>query len=169
MTETEIIEKILQGDVDKFSLLLDKYQRQILAYTARLLNYNQHDAEDVTSNAFVKAFVNLAGFNQTLKFNSWLYRIAHNEAVNFIKQNSRYFTFDNQTFEAPVNFDFDKPNKEDLEKILSRLKIEDKNILVLFYLEEKSLREISQILKITENNAKVKLHNARNKAKKLVK
>ncbi len=169
MTDTEIIDKIIKGDKDSFSLLLDRYQRQILAYTARLLNFHQEDAEDITSQTFVKCYINLAGYNPKLKFSSWLYRIAHNEAVNLIKKKSKQFTADLEKIEVAGDFDPDKPSREDLEKILAKLKLDDRNILALFYLEEKSIKEIAEILKTSEGSIKTRLNRARNRAKEIVK
>ena len=59
MTDQEIVNLTLNEDKNYFGVLVEKYQRQILAYTARFLNFNQHDAEDTASNTFMKAFVNL--------------------------------------------------------------------------------------------------------------
>lgn len=63
---------------------------------------------------------------------------------------------------------FEENNKRiDLDNVLGQLKPDDKNILVLFYVQELSLEQIGEILKITTNNAKVRLFRARDKAKKL--
>jgi RNA polymerase sigma-70 factor, ECF subfamily len=166
-----IIQKVLEGDKESFGQLIEKYETQILAYCARLLNFNQENAKDVAANTFMKVYINLASYNPKLQFSSWLYRIAHNEAVNFIKQNSKHFSIDWEQNEhiGITNLDFDKPNKMDLEKILSKLKPKEKNLLVLFYLEEKSIKEIAEILKTSESSVKSMLSYARNKAKSLVK
>jgi RNA polymerase sigma-70 factor, ECF subfamily len=171
LTDQQIVELSLNQDKNQFGLLVEKYQRQILAYTARLLNFNQDDAQDVASNAFMKAFINLASYNPNLKFSSWLYRIAHNEAVNFIKKNSKHYSFNPQDSDylKIQNYDFEKPKREDLEKILSKLSPTDRNLLVLFYFEEKSINEISEILKTTTGSVKARLSQARVKAKKFVK
>lgn len=170
MTDQEIINLTLNEDKNHFEVLVEKYQRQILAYTARLLNFNQHDAEDAASNAFMKAFINLGSYNPSLKFSSWLYRIAHNESINCIKKNSKHYSFNPQTSDylEIINFDFEKPKKEDLEKILNKLNPNDRNLLILFYFEQKSLQEISEILKTTAGSVKTRLNLARKKAKQFV-
>lgn len=168
LEDVELVKLTLSKDTNYYEQLVLRYQEKILRYLLRVLNYNHQDAEDVTSETFMKAYINLASFNQQMKFSSWLYRIAHNEAVNLIKKKSKSFSVDLDNFQyLPEEIDFEKPRKDDLEKILANLKIDDKNILTLFYLEEKSLREISDILKITENNVAVKLKRARDKAKKI--
>ncbi len=171
MTDHDIVKNILGGDKTAFSELLEIYQRQILAYCARLLSFHQEDAQDATSETFLKVYINLASYNLNLKFSSWIYRIAHNESVNIIAKKSKIYIkpLDDQLDILFTEIDFDKPRKEDIEKILSQLSVDDRNLLILFYLEEKSLREIGEILKISDNNVAVKLNRARTKAKKLVK
>lgn len=168
MTDQELVELILEGEKDYFEELLSRYQRQIFVYLLRLLNFHQEDSEDVLSNTFLKVYINLASYNSKMRFSSWIYRIAHNEAVNYIKKKSKNFTSDIEKVEIGFEIDFDKPKKDDLEKVLNKLKPDDKNILILFYLEERTVREISDILKISESNVKVRLNRARNRAKKIV-
>jgi len=169
LSDQQVIGQILSSQTELFSILVERYQQKIFSYTLRLLNYNQQDAEDAAANAFLKAYISLASYNSSLKFSSWLYRIAHNEAVNLIRKNSQYYTADTAHLDIAQDFDFDKPNKIDLEKILAKLSEDYKNILTLFYLEELSLEEISEILKISTNAVAVRLNRARNKARQLIK
>jgi RNA polymerase sigma-70 factor (ECF subfamily) len=167
LDDNEVVRLTVERDKNHFAEIVGRYERPIFAYLLRLLSFNRQDAEDVTAETFLKAFVNLRGFNRRLKFSSWLYRIAHNEAVNLIKKKSKTYNIDVTEVEIPTNIDFDKPNREDLEKILSRLSFDDRNLLTLFYLEELSIREIAEIYKLTEGNIKVKLNRARGRAKDL--
>ncbi len=188
--DLEVIDLILAGNTNLFERILDNYQHQILVYCTRFLNWHTEDGEDATSSTFVKAYINLASFNPKLQFSSWLYRIAHNEAINKIKQNSKHFALPIDRIEEKngENDNFSKglvykdefsitgtgifeevDQKVDLDDILGQLNPSDKNILLLFYIQELSLEQIGEILKITTNNAKVRLFRARDKAKKLAK
>jgi RNA polymerase sigma factor (sigma-70 family) len=120
---------------------------------------------------FFKAYKNLASFKRNLKFSSWLYRIAHNTAVNLIRDKSKLFYVDIETFwSVPAKFKDDvKLTHSELEQVLEKLNPDDRNLLILFHLEEKSLREISDIVKLTENTVAVKLKRARIKARKFLK
>ena len=171
MTDQDIVKQILAGDKTAFTQLLEKYQRQILVYCLRLLNFHQEDAQDAVSETFLKVYVNLAGYNPSLKFSSWLYRIAHNESVNIISKKSKYQlkALDEVIDTLPSEINFDKPRKADLEKILSQLSVDDRNVLTLFYLQAKSLNEIGEILKMSDNSVAVKLSRARTRAKEFVK
>lgn len=170
-TDQQIVSSVLSGDKDKFELIVEKYYNKLHRYASRLLNYNSQDADDATSSAMLKAYQNLAGYNPKLKFSSWIYRITHNEAVNIIRKNSNFFSFD--PFNSSINFIPGQKDvnisKVEVEKVLTQLKEKDKNILVLFYLEELSIQEISEVLKSTPNSIKSRLSQARSKAKKLIK
>jgi RNA polymerase sigma-70 factor (ECF subfamily) len=161
-----LIDKILHGESDLFAQIVDEYDRQILVYCLKMLNFHQEDAEDVAMQVFTKVYLNLASYNSKQKFSSWIYRIAHNETVNFIKKNSRQWTVELTDF-LPV---FSQPkedyfNSQILDKVLNNLKSNDKEILILFYLQELSLQEIGDVLKLTENSVAQRLRRARNRAK----
>jgi RNA polymerase sigma-70 factor (ECF subfamily) len=167
MEDKDIVAKILQGDADSFELLVDKYYDAILRYCARLLSFHHHDAEDATSQAFINCYRHLGGYNPRLKFSSWLYRIAHNESVSIIRKKSKYYTVDPTTIEISDSTEPAQYVVEDLERILIQLKEPERNILTLFYLQEQSINEISEILKISVSAVKVRLKRARDKAKSI--
>ena len=169
LTDQDIVAQILQGAKEQFTLLVERYYDKLRRYALRLLNYNEADADDATSSAFLKAYQNLAGYNPKLQFSSWIYRITHNEAVNLIRRNSKFFTFDPFTSSLaflPGQKDVDI-SKLEVEQALSKLKPNDRNLLVLFYLEELSLKEISEILKSTPGSIKARLSLARKAARKI--
>jgi RNA polymerase sigma factor (sigma-70 family) len=170
LTDEDLVKLILQGKTECFEVIVDRYERQILAYTARLLNFHQQDAEDVTSETFFRAYRSIASFKSNLKFSSWLYRIAHNTAVNLIKDKSKLFYIDLDDFWFVHSPQKDqKIDTKDLDKILDKLSVTDRSLLVLFHLEEKSLKEIGDIFKLTQNTVAVKLRRARARATKILK
>lgn len=170
-SDEDLVEMVLANNQNAFEELVNRWEKPILRYTSRLLNFHPQDAEDVTSEVFFKAYKNLASFKRNLKFSSWLYRIAHNTAVNLIRDKSKLFYVDIETFwTVPAKFKDDvKLTHGELEQVLEKLNPTDRNLLILFHLEEKSLREISDILKLTENTVAVKLKRARIRARKFLK
>jgi RNA polymerase sigma-70 factor (ECF subfamily) len=168
--DLELVQKVLRGEIQAFEKILNRYEQPIMRYALRLLNYHQQDAEDVTSETFIRAYQNLASFKQHLSFSSWLYRIAHNQAVNLIKKKSKTLLIDLDQFWfllGPKEDQFPY-GKQDLENVLKQLSPEDRSLLILFHLEEKSLKEISDIYKLSQNTVAVRLRRARLKAKKII-
>ncbi len=170
LTDIELCQRILDREQQLFEVILQRYERMIFGYCMKILNNNIQDCEDVVSETFFKIYKNIASYNPNHKFSSWAYRIAHNTAVNLIKKKSGLFFVDMSTF-----WDLAMPSKEesifdikDLERVLDKLKFEDKNILVLFYIQEKTLAEIADILNITSNTVAQKLSRSRKKAKRII-
>jgi len=168
-TDEELVELALKDSTNgAFDEIVNRWEQPILRYCRRLLNYNETEAQDAVSETFLKAWKNLASYKKEFKFSSWLYRVAHNAAVNMIRSNSKFFSIDLQDFwyiPAPEKEE-SKLTSDELEVVLSNLKESDRNLLILFHLEEKSLREISDILKLSENTIAVKLKRARERARK---
>lgn len=170
LSDQELVILTLESSHRAFEEIVNRYQEPILRYTLRLLNNNQQDAQDVVSESFFRAFKNLASYKPDHKFSSWLYRIAHNQAVSMIKSKSNMFFVDIENFFQIISPPKQEPiiSLQELDQILDQLKLKDKNLLVLFYLEQKSLREISDILFLTENTVAQQLSRARQKARNII-
>ena len=86
--DRECIRHCLQGDVEAFAILIDRYQRQMfnIAYG---MTHNYEDAQDITQSVFIKVYEKLRLYKTKYKFFSWLYRITVNETLNFIKKNKQ--------------------------------------------------------------------------------
>jgi RNA polymerase sigma factor (sigma-70 family) len=169
LTDPELVKITLEGQHLAFEELVNRYQQPIYRYCYRLLNFNPNDAEDATSESLFKAFKSLATYKSEYKFSSWLYRIAHNCAVNIIKDKSKMFFVDIESFWGVQAEEKEVLPLEryELEKILGKLKINDRNILTLFYLEDKTIKDISDILKLAENTVAQKISRARARARKI--
>ncbi|MDD3086550.1 MAG: RNA polymerase sigma factor [Patescibacteria group bacterium] len=163
-------------DKENFSQIVNRYASKIQRYIARVTG-NWQESEDITQEVFFKAYVNIASFNPKLKFSSWLYRIAHNESVNYIKKNYRTR---NVELKENINKDlsddqkiFEKidatPNSKLVQKTLMELPPRDREIINLVFFEEKSYIEVSDILKMPINSIGPTISRAKNKLKILIK
>jgi RNA polymerase sigma-70 factor, ECF subfamily len=181
LSDKEIILGVIDGKKGDFEILVNRYYRQILSYLSRLLNYNQGDAEDILQETFMNAYVNLVTYNPSLSFSSWLYRIAHNLAIDLIRKKSKSYNIDTNdqiTQNQIHNDDYfiqeadEKAESaisiERLESILSRLDLETRNLLTMFYLQGLSLNEISDIFKTSSNTIAARLKRGREKAQKII-
>ncbi len=168
LSDEEIIEKVRQSDEELYALIIDRYQAKLIRYVYNLIKDKQK-AEDIVQETFIKAYINLNVFNIKKKFSSWIYQIAHNETINHIKKHHR---------EVPLPDDFDYQSEEDLEKdfdqketskkvskCLEKIPLLYKEPLSLYYIEEKSYQEISDILRIPMGTVATRI----NRAKKIYK
>ncbi len=180
-TDKEVIQSIIDGNREDFEILVNRYYKQITAYLGRLLNFNEGDVQDVLQETFINAFVNLVTYNSSLSFSSWLYRIAHNLAVDLIRKKSKYYIIDtndqvaqnqiyqNQTITNQSDQEHENIiNNERLTSILQRLDLEPRTTLTLFYLQGLSLNEIADIFKTSPNTIAARLKRAKEKAKKII-
>jgi len=88
LSDEGLVGLVRSKDQELYAVLMRRYQAKLLRYANYLVRNNQR-AEDVVQEAFIKAFVNLQGFNTKKKFSSWIYRIVHNEAINQLKKYSK--------------------------------------------------------------------------------
>lgn len=175
MTDEQLVEKLQQGDEEALGELIRRYQQKLFFYVTKLIG-SKDDAEDVVQETFLKVYQNIQSFELDRKFSSWIYRIAHNQAINLAKKRSRV-----QAIEA-VNLDwFAEHEKEvddflateerlelsnDMMKLIDDLRLEYREILVLYYFEEKSYEEISDILQIPKATVGAWLSRAKQQLKK---
>jgi len=169
-SDEQIIEIVRASNPELFSIIMRRYQDKLIRYVNNLTR-NKDLTTDVVQESFIKVFINLRGFNTKMKFSSWIYRIAHNEAVNAIKKFSKEVSF-------PENIDFssDEDIQEDYEKTETVARVEkcfDKmpilysEPLSLYYIEEKSYEEISDILRIPMGTVATRINRAKILMKKI--
>jgi RNA polymerase sigma-70 factor, ECF subfamily len=168
ISDKELVDSTLKGDISSFEKIVIKYEKSLLRYATRLLNNNAQDAEDVVSVTFFRAYKYLNSFDQKNKFSSWLYRIVHNQAVDLIKKKSGMFFVDLDNFIFVQKKTEENIKKQELEFVLDKLKQNDKNLLILYYLEEMTLNEIAEILNLTSNTVAKQLSRARTRAKQMI-
>jgi RNA polymerase sigma-70 factor (ECF subfamily) len=138
-----------------YEIIVERYEPKLRRYVPRFIHCSDADAQDIIQDVFINAYRNLNGFDTDLKFSSWLYRIAHNEAVSHLRRLSARPTIimEDETFEAlasELNTETEVGNKLEgikLHAAIGRLDEKYRDVIVLRYLEEKSYDEISDILR----------------------
>lgn len=174
LSDEALIELIIKDDQELFGEIVKRYQDKLERYIVRL-GSSTEQAQDIVQDTFIKSFKNLRSFNTKFKFSSWIYRIAHNEAINLFKKESKYqkFSFSDWLSEVlPSNENIEekivtKIDLEQLKKQLAKLDFKYKEVLILYYLEEKKYIEISKILKIPTSTVGIRLSRAKIQFKKL--
>ncbi len=170
-------------DHRNFEVLMERYEPLLLRYIKRIANVSREEAEDLLQEIFIKVYRNLNGFDQKLKFSSWIYRIAHNEIVNHVyKQkvrsvvtsmddnNEHHLKQGKWTEESEAYFDLEsKESSKRLRDALMELPEKYREVLILKFFEDKSYREISDILKKPEGTVATLINRAKKKFKKVAK
>ena len=163
-TDEELVEEIRSRDPELYAVIIDRYQAKLLRYAGNLVK-DEHKAADIVQDAFIKAFVNLRGFDTGRKFSSWIYRIVHNEAMNAAVRHER---------ELPMADDFDAPSGEDIETNYGRKETAEqveaclRNLPLIFseplqlhYIDGKSYEEMSDILRVPIGTVATRMRRAK--------
>jgi RNA polymerase sigma-70 factor (ECF subfamily) len=173
LTDAEIVARTLR-DTSAFALLVERYEAKLLRYIRRLGVRNVEDGEDVLQEIFIKVYKNLNAFDNTLSFSSWIYRIAHNEAISFYRKQSvrpeghqiadsedvLMWLPENDTTSAERLFDT-TVNAEALRTALRTLDEKYRDAIILRYFEHKEYDEISDILKIPIGSVGTLIHRGK--------
>ena len=167
-TDPPLIRRCLANDAAAFEELLNRYKNQIFSFILRLVR-NPEDAEDLAQETFVKAFRGLNSYDTSRPFISWLFRIAHNTCVDFLraKKPQALSIDDENTPDIPDGPDSThktvelKIQQEEAEKLLAGLPPLYSEVLLLQFREEMPMRQIAEILQLPEGTVKVRLFRAK--------
>ncbi len=173
--EIEWIKRAQQGDSEAFGPLVQKHQQRVFSLVHHLVR-RRDEVEDLAQEIFIKAFRAIRSYNFQSSFATWLSRIATNHCYDYLRHErasrvSFYWQMgeDKQReLENNVASHPEELNHEDrtvlrdlVDKLLSRAPENDRSILVLKELQDFSVEEIAEILKLKPTTVKVRLHRAR--------
>lgn len=163
-SDEEIVEKTRSIDQEFYAVIVERYQNKLLRYATNLIR-DEDKAVDVVQSSFIKAFINLKGFNIKKKFSSWIYRIVHNEAINIIKKYQKEIRPpDGIDFKSEEDIEKNFEQKEivaKVEKCLEKMPLLYSEPLTLYYIDERSYKEISDILRIPMGTVATRISRAK--------
>jgi len=175
ISDNDLVEIIRKKDQEKYSEIVDRYQKKLFIYIYRLIG-NKEEAEDLLQDVFVKAYKNLNSYDISRKFSSWIYRIAHNEAVNHIKRKSlkKFISWEtivstkdkldsSSEEEGADKVWLKKEASREVEKTINELPFKYKQVLTLRYYSERSYEEIAEILGKPVNTVGTLINRAKKK------
>jgi len=157
------MERCSKGDRQAFEALLVKYEKPVYNAAYRML-HNPEDARDVTQTVFLKVYESLDQYDPSHRFFSWIYRIALNESINWLKKSSRQEALEHEAADqgdGPEQQAGDAQLGESMEKALMMLKSEYRAVIVLKHVLGCSYIEISEVLDIPEKKVNSRLYTAR--------
>ena len=152
----EELAKSVSSDTKAYDELMERYEAKLLRYIRRLAQLNVQDAEDILQDVFLKAYVRIGDFDCDLRFSSWIYRITHNAVISEYRRSSKR-KGDIEIEEAPIKALLDDINipaemdksilQKTVREALDELPIKQREPLELFYFEDKTVNEISDIIR----------------------
>ncbi len=177
--KTSDVELVTLSLVDKecFSYLVRRYQDKIYRYIKRISSFSDDLVGDIIQNTFIKTYINLNSFDTRMQFSSWLYRIAHNETISFLRKNKKHieatlFPDDSmELFLSDIHIENTKHGSEMQEllwKAINQLKQKYRDIIILKYFEHKSYDEISDIIQKPPGTVATWLSRAKGDIKKFL-
>lgn len=161
LPEKEIIQKIQNGEINYFELLVKKYSQILLRYT-KIKTENEQDSHDIVQNSFIKSYKAINRFDLQKPFYPFIFTILKNEISEFYRKNRKHFQ---------LNEDIAQNNNEDnnlsIEYIFQKIKKQYKEVLELYYIQGFSYKEISDKINKPINTIKTLLRRAKMEAKEI--
>lgn len=184
-SDMEMVGRVKNGDIAAFDMLTKKYRERLYSVIYNMVS-NREDAMDLTQDAFIKAFSNINSFRGCSAFYTWLYRIAVNISITFLKRNRlrRFFSFEKIDEELSGAEMLEKLSetrpgarksallgelREKLNEALQNLSIEHRTVVVLFEIEGLSHAQIAEITGSREATVRSRLHYAKRQLQGMLK
>ncbi|MDP4094476.1 MAG: sigma-70 family RNA polymerase sigma factor [Bacillota bacterium] len=173
MTDEEIIEQVLGGNIHIFSEIVDRYKDYVFNLIYRF-TYNYCEAEDISQEIFINIYKKLDKFHGGSKFSTWIYRISYNLCIDWYRKNKNKppgvsledFTEPFDKCLSPEETVIDHQKAVELHKSIMKLDKKYIDVLILFYFQEQSYEEISTVLDLPVKTVETRLYRGRNLLRK---
>ena len=172
-TDVELIANAIKGREDGFEELVRRYQKQITGYVYRIVG-DYDSSLDVTQEVFIKVYNSLHRYSSDYKFSTWLYRIAHNAAIDHLRRNSinpQSLETENEdgTYQLQIESPAPSPEKDrevsewrtEIGQVIKRLPDAYKQLILLRHANDLSYDEIAEVTSLPLGTVKNRLFRAR--------
>jgi RNA polymerase sigma-70 factor (ECF subfamily) len=173
LTDIELIAGAVKGREDGFEELVRRYQRPIVGYVFRMLG-DYESSLDVTQEVFIKVYNSLARYSSEYKFSTWLYRIAHNAAIDHMRRNSvnsQSLETESEDGAYQLQLESSGPTPEqdhqrsdwraEIDTVIKRLPGPYRELIVLRHSQDMSYDEIAEVTGLPLGTVKNRLFRAR--------
>jgi RNA polymerase sigma factor (sigma-70 family) len=170
------IEQVLAGNINAFSFIVDRHKDKAYNLAFRICG-NHEEAEEIAQDSFLKAYKSLSAFKMKSSFSTWLYRIVYNTSISQVRIKKKG-VLSLEDFPADAtDFIGSSPSEEEAEKeyrsslvnfALQKINEDERGLISLFYYEDMSIEEISDVTGISKSNVKVRLFRARQKMLEII-
>lgn len=180
ITTNKIIMRVKKGDQEAFAELVELYKDKVYQISYRMLG-NTHEAQDVAQEAFLRAYMNIDSYDTSRKFSTWLFRITTNLSIDRMRKKKPDFYLDEEvpgtegltlssqlaaSEETPEDLVVTKEMHDWLQIEISSLPVKYRSAIILKYIEDLSLKEISEILDLPIATVKTRIHRGREALRK---
>ncbi len=163
LSDEELVHLVKMGEVEPFDELVRRHEVKIHGLCYKMLK-NYDDARDMAQETFLKAYRNIKNFDGRSRFTTWLYRIAVNNCINFLKKEHPTEEIKDEILDIPTDDPVERFRKKKLKEVIynaiAKLPEVQKSVFTLRALEELPYQEISTILNKPVNTVKVNYHLA---------
>ena len=179
MSDEQVVARVLAGETALFEILMRRYNQRLFRVSRSILG-NDAEAEDVTQDAYVRAYTHLDQFEGRAKFSTWLTKIAVHEAMARLRSRQRLVEIDaaSESMEVGMNLESKTPSPEQevlnrtmrivLEGAVVRLPETYRSVFMLREVEGLTTSEAAECLDLSEEAVKVRLHRARSMMRKYI-
>ncbi len=180
MEDELIVKSVQNGELKCFDIIINKYNQQLFCYVMRFVK-NPDEAKDIVQNVFIKALNHIDSFDIKKKFSSWIYRIAHNESINYLTRKKpknivsidddseqREFVDLSDTTTTALDEWFQIELRDELHDAVAQLPDNYAEVIKLHYFEDKSYKEISESLSKPTSSVGTLLRRAKKRLLKIV-
>jgi RNA polymerase sigma factor (sigma-70 family) len=173
--DSVLIKRALQGDQNAFGRLKEKYYEAIYSLIYRMV-HEKDEVEDLTQEAFIKAFMSLSSFNDEFAFSTWLYKIATNNCIDHIRRKKlQTFSIDQPIESRESDFTFELPDstyepdremiarqrRKLIEEAINSLPPKYRQVIILRHQEEREYQDIAELLNLPLGTVKAHIFRAR--------
>jgi RNA polymerase sigma-70 factor, ECF subfamily len=175
MSDEEIVKLVQKGSIEEYGMIVSRYEKPLFRYIRRMINQGDEEVQDLAQEVFIRAYENIRGFSIEKKFSSWIYRIAHNICVDYFKRKrvrDEVLESDDETFgsndQLIEELEIEKEEKKRVIEVVEKLEIKYREVIWLYYFEEKSYEEMADILRTTTSNIGVLLSRGKDKLRNMI-
>lgn len=175
LRDAEIVRSVLGGDTNGYARLVEAYSERVINYLARMTG-NRYEAEDLAQETFIRAYRALESYKPEFKFSTWLFRIAHNQCINYLKKRSRLVHIDDYRNEDDEPAWVLVDDREDCDpvhaatqhelQVMVQVAIDEllpvyRTVVILRHVQGLSYQEIADIVDVPIGTVKSRLGRAR--------
>lgn len=179
-TDSQLVVLALK-DQNYFEHLVNRYEKKLIRYIRRLSGLESGSIEDILQEAFIKTYINLNDFDPSYTFSSWIYRITHNETINYLRKHKRVIVIPLETedeentnlievLKSEINVAEEISRKDLVERIrkaINMLPEKYREVLILRYMEDLNYQDISDILRMPMGTVATTINRAKEKFKQI--